>query len=69
MKHEDQVNLLLLLVQNLNVFAWGPYKVLEVDLEFITHKLNMDLLFPSRKQKPRRSAKQHIEVVKQEVEK
>lgn len=69
MKHEDQVNLLLLLVQNLDVFAWGPYKVPEVDLEFITHKLNMDPLFPSRKQKPRRSAKQHIEVVKQEVEK
>ena len=38
-----------------------------VELEFITHKLNMDPLFPSKKQKPRRSAKQHVEAVKEEV--
>ena len=69
MKHEDQVNLLLLLVQNLDVFAWSPYKVPGVDLEFITHKLNMDTLFPPKKQKSRRSAKQHVEAVKQEVAK
>ena len=69
MKHEDQVNLLLLLVQNLDVFAWSPYKVPGVDLEFITHQLNMDTLFPPKKQKSRRSAKQHVEAVKQEVAK
>ena len=69
MKHEDQVNLLLLLVQNLDVFAWSPYKVPGVDLEFITHKLNVDTLFPPKKQKSRRLAKQHIEAVKQEVAK
>ena len=39
----------------------------EVDPEFIVHKLKVDLLFPSRKQKLRKSAKDHIEAVRQEV--
>ena len=34
MKHEDWVNLLLLLVQNLNVFAWSPYEVPRVEGSF-----------------------------------
>lgn len=68
MKHEDRVNMLLLLVQNLDVFTWIPYDVPGVDTEFITHKLNMDPAFPPKKQKLRRFARQHVEVVKQEVE-
>ena len=39
-----------------------------MNLEFITHKLNVDPLLP-KKQKPMRSAKEHIEAVKQEVKK
>ena len=38
-----------------------------MDLEFIVHKLNMDPSFPPKKQKPRRSAKEHVEVVRSEV--
>jgi len=38
-----------------------------VDPEFIVHKLNVDLSFSSKKQKPRRSAKDHVKVVKLEV--
>ena len=68
MKHEDQVNLLLLLIQNLNVFAWSPYEVPGVDLEFITHKINVDPLYPSKKQKPTRLAKQHLKAVKRRLE-
>lgn len=64
MEQEDQVNLLLTLVHNLDVFAWSPYDVLGVDPEFITHKLNEDPLFPPKKKKTRRSAKQHIEAMK-----
>ena len=63
----DRVEMLLLLVQNVDVFAWSPYEVLGVDPEFIVHRLNVDPLFPPKKQKPRRSAKEHVEVVKQEV--
>ena len=36
---------------------------------FIVHKLNVDLLFSPKKQKPRRSAKQHVEIMKEKVEK
>ena len=56
-----------LLVQNVDVFAWSSYEVLRMDPEFIVHKLNVDPLFPPKKQKPRRSAKEHVETVKQEV--
>ena len=59
-----RVEMLLLLVQNVDAFAWSPYEVLEVDPEFIVHRLNVDPLFPPKKQKPRRSTKEHVEVVK-----
>jgi len=64
MKQEDRVNLLLTLVQNLDIFAWSPYEVPGVDPEFVTHTLNVDPSFPLKKQKSRRSAKQHVEAVK-----
>ena len=38
-----------------------------VDPEFKVHKLNADLLFPPKKQKPKRSTKEYIEAIKQEV--
>ena len=63
----DRVEMLLLLVQNVDVFVWSPYEVPGVDPEFIVHGLNVDPLFPPKKQKPRRSAKEHVEAVKQKV--
>lgn len=63
------MEILLSLVQNFYVFAWRPYKVPEVNLAFITYKLNADPLVPLKKQKPKRSAKPHIEAVKEKVEK
>lgn len=50
---KDRVEILLTLVQNFDVFAWSPYEVPRMDSEFIVHKLNMDPLFPAKKQKPR----------------
>ena len=38
-----------------------------MDPEFIVHRLNIDPLFPPKKQKSRRSAKEHVEAVKLEV--
>ena len=46
MKNEDRVGMLLFLVQNMDIFAWSPYKVPGIDPEFIVHKLNVDPLFP-----------------------
>ena len=51
----------------MDVFAWSPYKVPGVDPEFIVHKLNVDPSFPSKKQKPKRSVKEHVEAVRSEV--
>ena len=51
----------------MDVFAWSPYEVPRVNPEFIMHKLNVDPSFPPKKQKPRRSAKEHMEVIRSEV--
>ena len=67
MKEGDKIKVLLLLIQNVDVFAWSPYEVPGVDLEFIVHKLNVDPSFPPKKQKPRRSTKEHVEAVRSEV--
>ena len=45
---EDKVEMLLLLIQNVDVFAWSPYEVPEVDPEFIVHRLNVDPSFPPK---------------------
>ena len=68
MEDQDKVEMLLFLIQNVDVFAWSPYEVLKVDPKFIIHKLNVDPSFPLRKQKPRRSTKEHVEVVKLEIQ-
>ena len=69
MEGQDKVETLLLLIQNVDVFAWSPYEVPRVDSEFIVHKLNVDQSFPPKKQKSRRSAREHIEAIKSEVQK
>ena len=46
------------------MFAWSPYEVPEVDLEFIVHKLNVDPSFPPKKKKSRKSAKEHVEAIR-----
>ena len=49
MKNQDNVEMLLFHIQNVNVFAWSPYEVPGVDLEFIVHKFNVDSSFPPKK--------------------
>ena len=46
MKDRDKVEILLFLLQNVDVFAWSPYKVPGVDSEY---KLNVDPSFPPKK--------------------
>ena len=67
MLNKDMVEMLLLLVKNVDVFAWSPYEVSGVDSESIVNRLNMDPSFPPKKQKLRRLAKEHVEAIKQEV--
>ena len=49
------------------MFAWSLYEEFGVDPKLIVHKLNVDLSFLPKKQKPRRSAKERVEAVKQDV--
>ena len=67
MKDCDKIKMLLFLIRNVDMFAWSPYEVPEVDPEFIVHKLNVNPSFPPKKQKPRRSAKEHVEVVRSKL--
>ena len=39
-----------------------------MDPEFIVHRLNVDPSFPPKKQKSRRSAKEHVKVMRSEVQ-
>lgn len=41
---------MIVLVHNLDVFAWIPYDVPGVDPYFIVHKLNVDPLYLPKKQ-------------------
>nr|XP_023887406.1 uncharacterized protein LOC111999508 [Quercus suber] len=68
LKDQDKVEMLLLLIQNVDVFAWSPYEVPGVDPEFIVHRLNIDPTFPPKKQRPRSLAKEHVEAVKAKVQ-
>ena len=63
----DKIKMLLFLIQIVDVFAWSPYEVPGVDPKFIVHKLNVDPSFPPKKQKSRRSTKEHAEAVRSEV--
>ena len=60
MEEGDKIKVLLLLIQNVDVFAWSPYEVPRVDLEFIMHKLNVDLSFLSKKQIGRASCRERV---------
>ena len=68
MENQDKVETLLFLIHNVDVFAWTPYEVPGVDPELIVHKLNIDLSFPPKKQKSRRSAKEHVKAMKSKVQ-
>ena len=67
MNDREKAEMLLFLLQKVDVFAWIPYEVPDVDPEFIVHKLNVDPSFPSKKQKPRRASKEHADAVNLEV--
>lgn len=64
-----EVLLLIFLVCNIDVFSWSSYEALGIDLEFICHRLNVDLYCIPKKQKLRRSLDIHSKAVKGKVDK
>lgn len=53
----------------MEVFAWSPYNILGVDLNFIMHNLNVDPKVVPKKQRPRRLVRPYAEAVREEMEK
>ena len=49
------------------MLAWSAYEVPSVDPNFFCHHLNVNPSITPKKQPPRRSSKEHAEVVKEEV--
>ena len=66
---EDKRQLVDFLKKILDIFAWSVYEAPGVDPEFICHQLNVNPKATLRKQPYRRSSKEHVEVVKEEVQK
>ena len=63
----EKEELVAFLRQNVDVFAWSAYEALRVDPNFICHHLNVNPSTTPKKQPPRRSSKEHSDVVKEEV--
>ena len=63
----EREELIGFLRKNIDVFAWNVYEALGVDPSFICHYLNVNPLVTPRKQPPRRSSKEHVDAVRDEV--
>ena len=57
------------LEDNMDMFAWSTYDVPRINPEFICHQLNVNLGVVPRRHPPRRSLEEHVEAVKEEVNK
>ena len=51
------------------MFAWDAYEAPGVDPNFICHNLNVNPSITPKRQPPRRSSKEHVEAVRNEVTK
>ena len=66
---QEKQELIEFLRKNVDVFAWNAYEALGIDPDFICHHLNVNPAITPRKQPPRRSSKDHYEVVRDEITK
>ena len=66
---QEKEMLIDFLRQNVDVFAWDAYKALGVDPDFICHHLNVSPTVMLKKQPPRRSSKDHADVMREEITK
>ena len=68
LSEEHKSQLLTLLNKYQDVFAWTPYEASGVDPELVCHELNVLPEYKPIIQKARRTAQQHAEAVREEVE-
>lgn len=50
------------------VFVWQSYDMLGMDAEVMCHRLHIDTSFKPIKQKPRRSAPEKADAIKEEIQ-
>lgn len=50
-------------------FFAGNYEASGIDPDFICHHLNVNLIAIPKRQTPQRSSKEHVEAIKEEVNK
>ena len=55
------------LQDNVDIFSWDAYKAPGIYPDFICHHLNVNPSITPRKQRPRRSSRDHYEAIKEEV--
>ena len=65
---EHRCQLLALLKEYQDVCAWTPYEALGVNSEFVCHELNVSPEYKPVVQRARRTAPQHVEAMREEVE-
>uniref|UniRef100_A0A2N9F868 RNase H type-1 domain-containing protein n=1 Tax=Fagus sylvatica TaxID=28930 RepID=A0A2N9F868_FAGSY len=68
LSEELKTRLLALLEEYQDVFAWTPYEAPGIDSEFISHALNVSPEYKPVAHRARRTAPQHAEAVREEVE-
>ena len=64
---QEKEKLIEFLKRNMDVFTWSAYEAPRVDLNFICHHLNINPSVTPKKQPPRRSSKDHSDLVRDEV--
>ena len=64
---QEKEKLIEFLKRNMDVFTWSAYEAPGVDLNFICHHLNINPSVTPKKQPPRRSSKDHSDIVRDEV--
>ena len=60
--------LMMFLRKNKDVFAWSYRDIPEVDMSMVEHRLNIDLRYPSVKQKKRRFSQEQNKIVSDEID-
>ena len=66
---QEKEQLVELLKENVDMFAWSAYEAPGIDPSFICHHLNVNPSITPKRQPPRRPSKEHTEAVKNEVTK
>ena len=69
LEERERTKLIQFLKENIEVIAWTPYEIPEVNPNFIKHELNVLLGARSVKQRGKRSAPEPVDVVIEKVKK